>query len=291
MRNPLHLFRHLDRYFNRFEFQCRMESLVKRILHDTTPGVTDERHGPHDIIVSLTTTPRRLFDVPLAIESLMQQTLRANRIILWLDHETMWQPFPEALKRQQARGLEIRECDNLRSYKKLIPSLREFPDAAIITVDDDHLYDFDLIERLVKGHQERPEAILATRIHRIMRRSDGSALPYHKWKLRVDNVADPRDLFFTTGAGVLFPPRSLSEETLDFETFMAICPTADDVWFNAMARLGGSQVVKIATRDPHGEDYIVNPHVQDESLSDVNFGPGGANTRQYREVFSRFKLL
>lgn len=49
-------------------------------------GVSDRRYASHDIIVSLTTYGKRIWDVYLAIESIMQQTFKPNRIVLNLDN-------------------------------------------------------------------------------------------------------------------------------------------------------------------------------------------------------------
>ena len=46
------------------------------------------------------------------------------------------------------RGLEIRECDNLRSFKKLVPALQTFPNAFIVTADDDLYFAPNWLETL-----------------------------------------------------------------------------------------------------------------------------------------------
>ena len=46
--------------------------------------VYKNKHTDQKKIVSLTTYEPRLYETYLAIESIMQQTVKANRIILWL---------------------------------------------------------------------------------------------------------------------------------------------------------------------------------------------------------------
>lgn len=75
----------------------------------------------------------------------MQQTRKANRIILWLSENEQNKELPMALQLQQARGLEVRYCKDIRSYTKLIPTLKLCPEAIIITVDDDCLYNMDVL--------------------------------------------------------------------------------------------------------------------------------------------------
>ena len=48
-------------------------------------GVADLPLLDEPLVVSLTTFGQRIFDVHLVVESIMQQTVLPNRIILWLD--------------------------------------------------------------------------------------------------------------------------------------------------------------------------------------------------------------
>jgi len=45
---------------------------------------------------------------------------------------------------------------------------------------------------------------------------------------------------------------------LNREVFTSICPTADDVWFNAMAIKKGTPIRKVVTRNTAGNDYLSN---------------------------------
>lgn len=298
MKNILSLFKRKCRQFNEIhdnvqnvKFFMRRVLLEDKILHSTESGIRSERYCDRDIIVSLTTYGRRLEDVCFTIESLMQQTRKANRIILWLDTPSLARPLPETLVRQQARGLEIRATeDDIRSYKKLIPALEAFPDDVIITVDDDALYDFDFIERLVGAYLAERQAIHACRIHTMLSDSKGRLESYNRWKLCFADPNAPSRYFFTGVGGVLYPPRSLDSEVLNREVFTAICPTADDVWFNAMARKKGTPVRKVATRSTDGGDFLSNDEVQDMGLCNINTGRQCQNDPQIEAVFSKYGI-
>ena len=94
-----------------------------------------------------------------SIESIFNQTYKANKIVLYIskDHFTT-STLPHSLLKQQKRGLEIRFVKDIGPYTKLIPALKEFPNANIITIDDDYMYPFDMIEKLVKAHLLNPQA-------------------------------------------------------------------------------------------------------------------------------------
>ncbi len=273
-----------------YYFESRRFDLIEHILHDTESGITNQRYTDHDIIISLTTYGKRINDVAFTIESIMQQSMKPNRIILWLDNSFKDSKLPQSLIYQQKRGLEIQYCKDMRSYKKLISSLQQFPNDAIITVDDDLLYDYDILERLISAHLESPKMIHACRIHRMILDQENKPIPYLDWNWRIDETGVNRLNFFTGGAGTLYPPGCLDKEVLNENVFLDICKFADDVWFNAMAIKKGTLVNKVNTRSHIGEDYIMNEGVQDDGLWVSHNKVENLIDTQIKAVFDKYDL-
>lgn len=274
------------------EFYLRKRMLEYNMLHNTKPGITDERYCDHDIIVSLTTHGKRLYEVYLAIESVMEQTMKANRIVLWLDYGFEGKLLPRTLQMQQKRGLEIRYCKDIKSYKKLIPALQEFPDAVIITIDDDAIYNLDTLEQLITAYVENPSYIYCHRQHKIkLHTTDNKLLPYDKWEKGCVEVgcAHPRNFPVGVG-GILYPPHIFDGEVFNETVFMKICPYADDIWFKAMALKNGILSQKVHTHNPEGNDFIENINVQDVGLKEINTEKKCLNNTQAEAVFSRYGL-
>lgn len=271
-------------------YENRRFQLVDHILHDSEMGITADRYVDHEIVVSLTTYGKRIHDVAFTIESIMQQSMKANRIVLWLDNSFKEKQLPQALKKQQDRGLEIEFCNDIRSYTKLIPSLKMYPDDAIITIDDDLIYDYDLLEHLILSYKVDLNNIHCCRCREILFKKNGSIKNYNRWPL-VENIEDiNKPLFFTGVGGVLYPPKSLDVNVFDEPTFMDICKFGDDIWFNAMARKNGTSIRKVYTRNPEGEDYILNPFVQDVGLFHINTKGEKLNDIQIKAVFSKYNI-
>ena len=194
--------------------------------------------GGTPIIVSLTTYGKRLQWVYLTIESLLHQTIKPNKIVLCIAEDNK-DNLPELLVKQQKRGLEILFCNDIRSYTKLIPSLKKYPDAAIITVDDDILYPCDFIEYLVKAFRSDSSKIHFYYGHTMGLDNHGIPTSYNEW---VKTAAKGCSLYnLPTGVnGILYPPKSLHEEVFNEDVFLKICPTADDLWFRAMSLMKGT---------------------------------------------------
>lgn len=275
----------------RQQFEIRKYSLEQNMLNSTISGISDEQYCDHEIVVSLTTYGKRLHEVHLAVESIMEQTMKANRIVLWLSEELEGVPLPRALRMQQERGLEIRYCKDLRSYNKLVPSLREFPNDVIVTIDDDLVYETNLLENLVNSYQSDVSSIHCCRHHRMLLNEKKELLPYNSWQKEEPTVGCANMMNFPTGCGgILYPPHSLDEEVLNESIFLDICPYADDVWFKAMAMKNGTLSKKVYTHNPSGNDFLENDNVQDIGLKKKNVENECLNDKQIAAVFTRYDL-
>jgi Glycosyl transferase family 2. len=232
------------------------------------------------LIVTLTSYGKRTQDTaPYAIWSLFEQNTKPDKIILWLDNEN-WNlnNIPSLLKTEVEMGLEIRFCEDLKSYKKLNFALQEFPNDTLITVDDDAYYPEDWLAKLLQTHRENPQKICCHRAHIIKK-----GLPYNKWKWRATEK-DNAELLFPTGiGGVLYPPQSL--DLTHLSEIMELAPQADDIAYWAMAKLKGTKHALV----PNGyfEFSLVNGADEEDSLMAVN-RRRGKNDLQFNAVAGKF---
>ncbi len=128
-------------------------------------GVNLNKRSPQ-LIVSLTSHPARINYVSVAINTILRQRLKPDRVILWLAEEEFKNKeadLPDNLLSLKELGLEIKWCENLYSYKKIIPTLRECPNDIIVTADDDLYYAEDWLESLYNAYLKNPENIYVRR--------------------------------------------------------------------------------------------------------------------------------
>ena len=215
------------------------EFIKSKALESDRSIIVDSARNPK-ITVSLTTFGRRIDSVFLTLESIAQQTLRPDRVVLWLaENEFDDSKLPITLQNFQRRGLTIKYCDDIKSYKKIIPTLKEFPKDIIITIDDDWIYPFDLIENLYKTYIADPKTICCYRAHLMTFKKSGEIKDYMDWKKLV-NIKEPSMLIFpTSGGGALYFPNCFHQEILNKELFMKLAPSADDVWLKFMSYMNG----------------------------------------------------
>lgn len=276
-----------------FRIELLLERLNRLSNESALSGVTPELYCGKNVIVSLTTHGRRIHQVYLTLESLMQQTLKPNKIVLWLGKDEFSDNnIPIKLKRLRSRGLEIGYVEDVGPYTKIIPALQKYPEEIIVTVDDDVLYHDELIEHLVNGYKQNPRVIHFCRGHRIKLDKDGQPLAYKDWLQQIEDMNVDRLNFPTGIGGVLYPPHALHEDATRADLFMKLCPTADDIWLKVMALLNGSESCKVYTTNKSGCDYCYidynNP--EDEvALCRINIGLG-KNDEQIKALLAHYGL-
>lgn len=260
---------------------------LERVMCIGKYGLSLEKRSPQ-IVVSMTSYGSRIYSVPVALERLLCQTLKPDRIVLYLSKDNFPNQeadLPVQLLEFKEYGVEIRWCDgDIKSYKKIVPALKEFPDDIIITVDDDIFYRFDMVERLYHSYLQFPHAISACRVHKMTFDKSGNLNPYAKWKkLYTDEILVPSmQLFATTGAGTLFPPHCLHNATVDESLFMRLAPNADDIWIKIMSILNHTPTVVVGR---FGEIQCVEG-TQENRLWDTN---QVENDKQLQQVMEHFQ--
>jgi hypothetical protein len=219
---------------------------------------------------------------------LLRQTFKPDKIILWLAiTQFPDKKVPDSLKKLESRGLEVRFCEeDLRAHKKYLYTMKEFPSANIITVDDDAYNDNRMLESLYLLHKKYPQHIVANRVHKMKFNKDKTLKPYRKWKHNISKE-NPSHLLFATGVGgVLYPPNSLHPEIFNIEVFKKICFLADDIWLKCMALKQGTKVV---TNTIYNKDPLTIRKSQMEKLVSANVLSGG-NDKQLKDVCAHYNI-
>ena len=242
------------------------------------------------IIASYTSFPARLEAAYSVAIMLLHQTRRPDRIMLWLASEEFpgqEADLPKHLLELREYGLEIRWCDqNIKGHKKYYYTMLENPDDIVITFDDDLLYEADNIERLLEQYEKTPEAIIASRAHKIKFAEDGELLPYKQWDLCTkDTYVASMDIMSTNGAGTLFPPNSLHKEVFNIENIKALALNTDDLWLKIMSILEGTPTISIQKCE-----FLCIEGSQEEVLWQANVH-GGNNDRSLGAILAVYNSM
>lgn len=232
------------------------DKLTKEIENFNEAGTTGKKDG---VIISLTSFPERMYEIHYTLYSLLTQTVKPAKVILWLGKEqfpNLENDIPKEVLNLRKNGLEIGWSHNMYSYTKLVPALKAYPNNTIVTADDDIYYESDWLEKLINASKDHPNCIISHRAHKV-KLCNNTVLPYKKWSKKI-SANKPSFLNFLTGVGgVLYPPNCLYKDICNEELFTHLAPKADDVWFWAMAALKGTKTF-IPKKSIKGLIYI-NP--------------------------------
>ena len=248
------------------------------------------------VVVSLTSYGSRVrSSVVYTIHSLIRQTIRPERIVLWLDQQTYNDKnLPSQLRLLCNYGLEVRYAKDLRSYTKIIHALTAFPDKHIITVDDDVYYGETLVEKLIEAHKQHPQAIITSyaKVPTTDRRNQLE--PYTKWPEYYHATADwhydsYRLLPLGVG-GVLYPSGVFDKEVKNESVFTRLCPKADDIWLYVMGlRCQAKKRILTDARIAYYHTDLLRQCMTRDRLTNAN-RLGGENDTQLQALLAHYNI-
>lgn len=158
------------------------------------------------VIVSLSSNAKNLKDIEPTINSLLDQTVHPDQIILNLTDDNTSLDVPSFLKDNKIIVVHKLSPDYHESASFLSPLLREKDaNAKIIVVDDKHVYGVDLIETLADASAQNPDKAIYIKGYK--------ASSYLKDNKSLDQ-GDKNDIM-SISHGVLIKPKFLGEDILE----------------------------------------------------------------------------
>lgn len=199
------------------------------------------------ITCTLTSFPDRIDTVQYTIKSLFTQSLKPDRIVLWLaESEFEGKEFPKSIKELQAQGLEIRFCDNFfghKRYYKLLEEQRE--DELIVMFDDDIIFPYFLLERLYEKWKEFPDCVICDR-GQVLTFDGDEVLNPGRWssisKVGLDKPSFR--LLASPGGGCLLPPHVLYKDANNTDIISKYALKTGDIWLMFMAVQNDTKIVR-----------------------------------------------
>lgn len=268
----------------------KVEYEMNLVLKDGYCGIDKNSGRKEKLIVSLTSFPDRMYDIKYTLYSLLTQTLKPDMIILWLAEEQ----FPnkegdisDEILSLKKYGLSIKWCEDLKSYKKLIPSLREFPDDIIITADDDMYYYKEWLSDLYSSYKEYPNFIHTFSTNTVViadNKLDGFSFKDKPPK----NAAF--GLIICGGYGNLYPPHSLYKDMLNIKLIKELSPYEDDLWIWAMAVMNNTKIKTVPAMKSHNnfdKVKVVSPERQLLFNDDFCIVRLNSNTLELKNTFNK----
>ena len=239
-----------------------------------------------ELIVNLTSYPPRFATLHLTLKSLLLQNVIVDKVVLWL-YKNDYQQLPSDVLALEQHGLTIELVEqDIKSYKKLIPALLQYPEAYHVTADDDIYYRNDWLAELLAGYRGGKHEIVCLRAHYITLDNQGYVQPYRFWQAKTEQRGPDNRLFFTSGAGALFPPGSLHQDVTDVAKFCRLSPHGDDIWLYWMAALNNCAIHRTGSN----KKLIVWKSSKSVSLWQLNKRPDSGNDFQINNMIQEYGM-
>ena len=247
------------------------------------------------VIVSLTSFPAAIPYATEAIKSILEGSTLPDKLILYLT----FSQFEDAKIPSELTNLANNNAlfeilnynEDIRSYRKLIPAIKDFPNDIVVTIDDDVSYHKNMLRDLLQLHKQIPDAIIANRAKKIKLNA-----PYRNWKKYRWYHFLFNKLHFSfrniqTGVGgVLYPPNSLNKEMIHSNLFKEIAPTSDDIWFWAAAVANGTYIIPFPFGKYNKPKGLKKP--KNLSLKTVNFKKGSdLNRTAFEKILNKYPIV
>lgn len=118
-------------------------------------------------------------------------------------------------------------------------------------------------------------------------------LPYNLWKRNTKLPFASHFILPTGCGGILYPPGSLHQDTLNQDLFMKLAPSCDDLWFWVMSTLNGFKKKIIRSRfDLIHTDIATEIGSNDKpTLMKINYINGDNNDIQFRHILDYYPEL
>lgn len=258
---------------------------VRRAIAEIESRDRGQRHHGlgYPLIVSLTSHRPRFGTLALTLRSLLRQSVRPDRTVLWVEPGE-YDHLPAKVLALQAEGLTIGQSDAWRSYGKILPALRHYPGHGVVVADDDVYYWPGWLAALTDAAQTTGLPVICHRADRITFDADGGIAPYDLWQ-RPLRAPEQSPLVLATGVqGVLYAPGCFHDDVTDDQQSRALCPSSDDIWLFWMYRMKGNSAAKIG-----GRHRIVEwPGTQAQSLRSVNMLGATGNDQAVAAMLDRY---
>ncbi len=234
-----------------------------------------------DILIgSLTSFPARIDKLWIVIESIMRQTRKPDRLLLWLSKEQFdnEESVPKSLLKLRSRGLEIVFVDDdLRSHKKYYYALKSISNVNLLTFDDDIIYPENAVEEVFTVWNNNKNLVVSRFASQIRFNANHRI----EWYPTSDkDIMHPSSTNWIGSGGVtIYPASCFPALVLDKEVFMKGCKNADDVWTNLMFRCKGVKSIVTRTYCPLIE--IVHLFKKVPRLCDFNMGDNNRQQLEY----------
>lgn len=190
------------------------------------------------LIISMTSYPARINGVGRVFFSILNQNVPRDQYHLVLvlaepEFPNRFADLPKDLQLMVSRGLIelIWHPTNIKSHKKLMPTLAKYPNNDILVIDDDVYRPAGWLQCFIDDHKAHPTDIITGLIHFYLKGNKFISYPNYKIGCQEFGKVIPNGRPANGHGGTLYPAHTFSDPRFfDEKLFMTLSPTSDESW-------------------------------------------------------------
>lgn len=236
----------------------------------------------NEFIISMTSFPPRIKDVAKVWFSILKQNVDKDlyKCVLVLaepEFPNKENDLPSDLKILIETGLIelIWHPTNIKSHKKLIPTLLKYPNADILVIDDDIIRPQGWLECFIEDHKKYPNDIITGMVAQYLENEKFKMYP----NIAFGNTNYGNIIINGRPAngrgGTLYPAHTFTDSRFFDETlFMKLTPTSDESWQFYFNRKDGKNI-RLISKQFDVSNFVKGTQEQATALYKINHKNNG----------------
>ena len=198
-------------------------------------GLNTTTNRENKLIISISSSYENFNTLPITIYSLLNQKLKPDKIILWLDISTEnLRDLPYDITQFIKNGLEIKFIKDIGIYNKTYYPLQQYPESIVVTANESIYYPKNWLKNLYLSYITHPQDIhIVNGFKIIFDKKRHKEFSFSKSNINRDSSG--YDIFPESLSGILYPPNCFSKEFFRSDIFLKKALNIDDSWIWTMA--------------------------------------------------------
>jgi len=224
------------------------------------------------IVITMTTTPKRIRYLRPTIASLLDQTIHVDEIALNIPHVSrkgLEYKIPKWLSRLKHVKIHRVDKDEGPGTKLFATLRRESPTTRIIVVDDDVIYNTRMVETLLNKYESHDGKCAVSNFGFVLQK-DGTI---QSLKSMAKTYVFARQVDLLQGfSGYLVTPDMFPKEVFDLDQAPPEALTVDDVWWSCWLRYNKVKILTPSFFATHLSIPVHDEKVKKSALSKTTNG-------------------
>lgn len=190
------------------------------------------------LIISMTSYPARIDTVGEVFFSIFSQSVPRNLyhcvlVLCQSEFPNGLVDLPNDLQLLVRTGLIelLWHPTNIKSHKKLMPTIAKYPDDDILVIDDDVYRPEGWLQTFIDDHWQHPNDVITGLIHFYLKNDKFVSFPNYKIGCQDYGNIIPYGRPANGHGGTLYPAHTFSDPRFfDENLFMKLTPTSDESW-------------------------------------------------------------